>query len=213
MDYENVGQIAQVEKTNDGRARRGAPDERRELILRAAFHQCIDGKKSARGLSLVGVARSLGISRSLVYHYFPNQESLMQGLAEMRILDFLSYVSALQENASGTPEERLFTVMMGLSDYLVQASGYLSAMIRTQQGRTVVDAAVEGKIPQVIAVMKGCFDRPLSADADEVLYSLVRFIWLLLTRNSDRPREDRERFVRAAVRAVVAALAEEQKEQ
>lgn len=213
MGSANVEQIEKVEKTSEGRARRGAPDERRELILRAAFHQCIEGQKSGKGLSLVGVARTLGISRSLVYHYFPNQESLMQGLAEMRILNFLSYVSTLQRDVSGTPEERLYTLMMGLSDYFVPASSYLCAIVRTRQGRTVVDAAVEGKIPQVIAVMKECFDRPLSADADEVLYSLINFIWLLLTRNSDRPRKERERLVKAAVRAVVGALSEDAKEQ
>lgn len=57
------------------RAKRTAPDRRRELILEEACRQCMQSDRP--GISFVEIARKLGVARSLVYHYFPNQEALL----------------------------------------------------------------------------------------------------------------------------------------
>lgn len=47
---------------------------------------------------------------------------------------------------------------------------------RTQQGRVVLDAASEDKVPLFIGLAKSCFDRPLTAKDEEVFYSLAMFV-------------------------------------
>ena len=56
--------------TKAPRAKRTAPDRRRELILEEACRQCMQSDRP--GISFVEIARKLGVARSLVYHYFPN---------------------------------------------------------------------------------------------------------------------------------------------
>lgn len=188
-------------ENNRQRAQRSSPDERRELILQEACQQCLEEKR--KSLSLIDIARRLGISRSLVYHYFPNQESLMAAIAEKRILGFLT---APPLPTSGTAEERLTALFMGLSDYMAQAPEYLAGMIRTTQGRAVLDSAVEEKIPQFIQLEKQCLGGDFSAEDDEILYALAAFIRLPLARNSNRSHSEREQFVKRAVKATIAAM-------
>ena len=186
--------------TKTPRAKRTAPDQRRELIIEEACRQCTEGGRP--GISFVEIARKLGVARSLVYHYFPNQEALMTALAEKRILGF---VTEAEIPKIGTPEEKLTVLFTKLSDYLAAAPVYMSDLIRTRQGRAVLDAASEDKIPLFIRLAKSCFDRSFSVADDEVFYSLAMFVRGLLARNSRRPREERLKFVAVAVKTTVAA--------
>lgn len=131
-------------------------------------------------------------------------------LAEKRILDFLA---APPLPTLGTAEERLTALLMGLSDYIAQAPEHLTEMIRTTQGRSVLDPTVEEKIPQFIQLQKNCIGGGFSAEDDEVLYSLAVFIRLLLARNSNRSRSEREQFVKRAVKATLAAIKSVQKQE
>ncbi len=182
------------------RARRTAPDKRRELILEEACRQCMQSGRP--GISFVEIARKLGVARSLIYHYFPNQEALMTALAEKRILGF---VTDAEIPKAGTPEEKLTVLFTKLSDYLAEAPAYMSDLIRSRQGRAVLDAASEDKIPLFIRLAKSCFDRPFSAADDEVFYSLAMFVRVLLARNCRLPREERLKLVTVAVKTTAAA--------
>lgn len=183
------------------RAKRTAPDKRRELILEEACRQCTVGGRP--GISFVEIARKLGVARSLVYHYFPNQEALMMALAEKRILGFVTEVEIPTE---GTPEEKLTVLFTRLSDYLAEVPDYVSDLIRTQQGRAVLDAASEDKVPLFINLAKRCFDRPFSAADDEVFYALAMFVRFLLVRNCRLPRQERLKLVAVAVKTTAAAV-------
>lgn len=183
------------------RAKRTAPDKRRELILEEACRQCMEDGRP--GISFVEIARKLGVARSLVYHYFPNQEALMTALAEKRILGF---VTEAEIPKTGTSEEKLTALLTKLSDYLAQAPVYMLGLIRTRQGRAVLDAASEDKVPLFIGLAKSCFDRPLTATDDEVFYSLAMFVRFLLARNCRLPREERLKLVSVAVKTVMAAV-------
>lgn len=182
------------------RAKRTAPDRRRELILEEACRQCMQSDRP--GISFVEIARKLGVARSLVYHYFPNQEALMTALAEKRILGF---VTEAEIPAEGTPEERLTALFTKLSDYLAEVPDYVAELIRTRRGRAVLDAASEDKVPLFIRLAKSCFDRPLTDKDDEVFYALSMFVRFLLTRNCRQPREERLKWVRIAVKTALAA--------
>lgn len=195
------------DQVNRERAKRSAPDERRNFILMEACRQCIEEGRNA--ISLGDIARNLGISRSLVYHYFPNLESLMSALADYRIQEFLS-TTHLPEK--GTGEERLFSFFMDLSDRLAQAPAYVSGLIRTRQGREVLDRAVEDKIPRLIQIMKEGFEGPFSARDEELLHSFVFFFRELLARSSAASRSERATLVHAAVIAVFAAVNTARKE-
>ncbi|MES6118653.1 helix-turn-helix domain-containing protein, partial [Cutibacterium acnes] len=60
--------------------RRMTPQERRAQIVDiAAEHFRRDG---ARGASVTAIAREAGVTRSLVYHYFPGQDALLEAAAE-----------------------------------------------------------------------------------------------------------------------------------
>lgn len=188
------------DKTKTPRAKRTAPDKRRELILEEACRQCMEDGRP--GISFVEIARKLGVARSLIYHYFPNQEALMTALAEKRILGF---VTEAEIPKTGTPEEKLTVLFTKLSDYLAEAPVYMSDLIRTRQGRAVLDAASEDKVPLFIRLAKACFNRSFSAADDEVFYSLAMFVRFLLARNCRLPREERLKFVAVAVKTTVAA--------
>lgn len=58
-----------------------APEEqRREEILRAAFH--VTSRERLTGCKVAEVAREAGVSKGLVYFYFENKESLLVALLE-----------------------------------------------------------------------------------------------------------------------------------
>lgn len=187
-------------KTKVPRARRTAPARRRELILEEACRQCMQSDRP--GISFVEIARKLGVARSLVYHYFPNQEALMTALAEKYIWGFVTEAEIPDE---GTPEEKLTVLFTKLSDYLAEVPDYLTELIHTRQGRAVLDAASEGKVPLFIRLAKSCFDRSFGTEDDEVFYALPMFVRFLLIRNCRLPREERLKWVRVAVKTALAA--------
>ncbi len=107
--------------------------------------------------------------------------------------------------AEGTPEEKLTALFTKLSDYLTEAPDYVAELIRTRQGRAVLDAAGEDKVPLFIRLAKSCFDQPLADKDDEVFYALSMFVRFLLARNCRQPREKRLKWVRVAVKTALAA--------
>lgn len=126
----------------------------------------------------------------------------MTALAEKRILGF---VMEAEIPAEGTPEEKLTALFTKLSDYLTEAPDYVAELIRTRQGRAVLDAAGEDKVPLFIRLAKSCFDQPLADKDDEVFYALSMFVRFLLARNCRQPREKRLKWVRVAVKTALAA--------
>ena len=184
------------------RAKRTPPDKRRELIIEEACRQCMTRGRS--GFSFVEIARKLKITRSLVYHYFPNQEALMKALAEKRILGFFAKT---QDFLHGTTEEQLTNLFTNWSDYLAEAPDYIANLIRSSQGRAVLDAASEDKIPAFLQLMKSCFGRPALLKDDEVFYAMTMYVRTLLARNSQAPRPERLKWVQIAVKTCLAAVA------
>ena len=89
--------------------------------------------------------------------------------------------------------------------YPDEAPDYVAELIRTRQGRAVLDAAGEDKVPLFIRLAKSCFDRPLADKDDEVFYALSMFVRFLLARNCRQPREERLKWVRIAVKTALAA--------
>jgi AcrR family transcriptional regulator len=64
--------------SNDSDATRLSPEHRREQILRvAATHFARAGLQP---ISVQAIARDAGVTRALVYHYFPGKEALLEGV-------------------------------------------------------------------------------------------------------------------------------------
>jgi AcrR family transcriptional regulator len=67
------------------RARRMAPEDRRSHILDAAVRLIVSTGHS--GVSLEQVAAAAGISKPLIYKYFPRREDLLKALLEREFVD------------------------------------------------------------------------------------------------------------------------------
>ena len=89
------------------RRRRLSPADRREQILDAALACCI--RNASFEVSMIEVAREVGVSRNLVYHYFSNQDTLMNAMISREAQTIQSRIA---EIPFSTPEETMFSVIL-----------------------------------------------------------------------------------------------------
>ena len=100
-----------------------SPNDRRQSILAAARRCCV--KKGAFDLSLADVAEEAGISRNLVYHYFKNQELLLEALlvAEGEVL--AARAAAVEPLPGEAPRETLRRLICAFLDFTAErADGF-----------------------------------------------------------------------------------------
>lgn len=79
-------------------------DERRRALLSAA--RTVFGRKGFAAAKIADVAAMAGISHGLVYHYFPEKESLFAATIEASAEGWETLVARVREQG-GTPWERL----------------------------------------------------------------------------------------------------------
>ncbi|AUX39633.1 uncharacterized protein SOCE26_010280 [Sorangium cellulosum] len=79
-------------------------DERRRALLRAA--RVVFGRKGFAAAKIADVAAQAGISHGLVYHYYPEKESLFAATIEASAEGWATLVAAARAQA-GTPWDRL----------------------------------------------------------------------------------------------------------
>lgn len=93
-------------------SRRQQAEERREQILDAAMR--LFGQKGYQGTSIRDIAREVGITEGLIYHYFENKEQLLEACWRSR--SWFPRLQALLERAPGMPLSLVLHEL--LSDFL-----------------------------------------------------------------------------------------------
>jgi AcrR family transcriptional regulator len=83
--------------------RRQQAEERREQILDAALR--VFSQKGFGGASIRDIAREVGITEGLIYHYFESKEQLMQACWKER--SWHSHVERILAAAEGVPVEQV----------------------------------------------------------------------------------------------------------
>ncbi|MBT2382070.1 TetR/AcrR family transcriptional regulator [Streptomyces sp. ISL-11] len=110
--------------TNGVRRRMGV-EQRREQLIAVALD--LFGHRSPDDVSIDEIAAAAGISRPLVYHYFPGKQSLYEA-ALRRAADELA--ALFDEPREGPLGERLLRVMRRFFDFVEEHATGFSALMR-----------------------------------------------------------------------------------
>jgi AcrR family transcriptional regulator len=123
-----------------GVRRRMSVEKRRGQLIGVALD--LFSRRSPEEVSIDEIAAAAGISRPLVYHYFPGKMGLYEAVLQ-RVADDLA--EALAEPAHGPPGERLLRVMHRFFDFVDEHGPGFSALVRggAKAGSAAAEAAVE----------------------------------------------------------------------
>jgi AcrR family transcriptional regulator len=93
-------------------SRRQQAEERREQILDAAMR--LFGQKGFQGTSIRDIAREVGITEGLIYHYFENKEQLLEACWRHR--SWMPRMQAILDRAPGRPLDEVLREL--IADFL-----------------------------------------------------------------------------------------------
>jgi AcrR family transcriptional regulator len=102
-------------------------DERRRALLRAA--RSVFAKKGLAAAKISEIAAAAGFSYGLVYHYYPQKESLFAAVVQDSIHGWDEVLAAAQKEA-GTPWDRLHYVCTQMIVGLHEEPDYLLIIVR-----------------------------------------------------------------------------------
>lgn len=110
--------------------------ERRKQLLSVALDEFIT--KGFYGTSTRSICRKAGISSGLLFHYFPNKESIYLELVKIGVEEMhIDTVKAMQE-----PKEYLFQTLYGIFEQLENDSFYRKMFVFIDNAQHV-DAGIE----------------------------------------------------------------------
>ncbi|MFE0382981.1 TetR/AcrR family transcriptional regulator [Streptomyces bungoensis] len=196
-----------------GLRRRMGVEERRQQLIGVALD--LFSRRSPEDVSIDEIATAAGISRPLVYHYFPGKHSLYEAALKRAAEDLAGRFAEPHEGPLGA---RLLRVMRRFFDFVDEHGPGFSALMRG--GPAVGSSATNALID---SVRQAAYDQILShlgvAEAPPRLELVVRS-WISLTESTALiwldgrrvPRAELERQLVhdfAALAAVSAAYDEE----
>lgn len=106
--------------SNNSEASRLSPDERREQILRVASERFADQGFDA--VSVRDIAQEAGVTRALVYHYFPGKDSLLDAVLRREAEAILAATAPLPGLSA---RENLQRALGAYLDHFSASSGQL----------------------------------------------------------------------------------------
>ncbi|AXK37210.1 TetR/AcrR family transcriptional regulator [Streptomyces armeniacus] len=127
-------------------------EERREQLIAVALE--LFSQRSPEKVSIDDIANAAGISRPLVYHYFPGKHSLYEA-AVRRAADELA--ARFSEPHSGPLSDRLLRVMGRYFDFVSDHGPGFSALLRggaavgSAEANAVIDDVRQAAYEQVLA--------------------------------------------------------------
>jgi AcrR family transcriptional regulator len=154
-----------------------AVEERRDQLIRVALD--VFGRRSPEDVSIDEIASAAGISRPLVYHYFPGKQSLYAA-ALRRAADELA--ARFEEPREGPLGARLLRVLGRFFDFVDQHGPGFSALMRggpmggPSTAGTMVDEVRQAAYEQIMAHLEVCSPPPR-------LHRLVR-AWVSLAEST-----------------------------
>lgn len=189
------------------------PQERRAQIVDiAAEHFRRDGARSA---SVTAIAREAGVTRSLVYHYFPGQDALLEAAAE-RDVALLS--AATRDDERLGPRLNAVRALEVFVQHFVDASADARALYvpgggaaqahhgETDDGERVVSrvgASARGHQVDQLLTVTGAAD---TAENRVALDAWLAFVAAAAHALALDPSLDRGRVIDACVRALEGVL-------
>lgn len=186
-------------------------EDRREQLLCAGGQLLAD--RPYDELSIDDIARAAGISKGLLYHYFPTKRDFLIALLS-READRVTELTAPDPRVD--PPEQIDAGLDAFLDYVsARATGW-STLFRTRGGgdaeiRAVLEQARERRIAVLIGSIGAWFEDPAAAHDSPVLRSAVQgwtfFVEGILLRWLDRrdmERADLRELLRCALTDAVA---------
>ncbi|HEX2162259.1 MAG TPA: TetR/AcrR family transcriptional regulator [Thermoleophilaceae bacterium] len=186
--------------------RRMKTDDRREHLLRAGAE--LLGRRPYEEVSIDEIARAAGISKGLLYHYFPTKKDFVVAVLRQEV----DRVTALTAPDPSLPAvEQIDAALDAFLDYVEHHASAYAAIFRTRGGGDPEIRAVleEGRERRVEIVLDGVAGQLLAAGADResaVLRSAVQgwisFVEGVLLRWLDKRDLERDQL-RELLRAVL----------
>ncbi|UUS30721.1 MULTISPECIES: TetR/AcrR family transcriptional regulator [Streptomyces] len=133
-----------------GVRRRMGVEERRQQLIGVALE--LFSHRSPDEVSIDEIAAAAGISRPLVYHYFPGKQSLYEA-ALRRAADDLA--SRFAEPHDGPLGARLVRVMGRFFDFVEEHGPGFSALMRGGPAGFAAGARADGAVPAAYAMIDG----------------------------------------------------------
>lgn len=199
--------------TTPGVRRRMGVEERRQQLIAVALE--LFSQRSPENVSIDDIAHAAGISRPLVYHYFPGKHSLYEA-AVRRAADELA--AHFTEPHRGPLSARLLRVMGRYFDFVSEHGPGFSALLRggaavgSAQANAVIDEVRQAAYEQVLAHLEIRAPGPRLALVVRSWVGLAETTALIWLDGREIPRGDLElQLVHGfmALAAVTAACDEE----
>ncbi|WP_374983415.1 TetR/AcrR family transcriptional regulator [Streptomyces fradiae] len=133
-----------------GVRRRMGVEERRQQLIDVALE--LFGSRSPEEVSIDEIAAAAGISRPLVYHYFPGKHSLYEA-ALRRAADELA--ARFAEPREGPVGARLLRVMGRFFDFVEEHGAGFAALMRGGPACPADASRPAGRVPAAHAVIDG----------------------------------------------------------
>ncbi len=111
--------------------RRLRPDARREVIITSAAALFVE--RGGFDMTMTAIAKALGISRNLVYHYFQNQESLIEAVIDHETSELQRQIKALPVEPQ---KEALESVVRTYVEFVTAHAHGLTIMLASPELRT-----------------------------------------------------------------------------
>jgi AcrR family transcriptional regulator len=192
-----------------GVRRRMAVEERRQQLIDVALD--LFSRRTPDAVSIDEIAAAAGISRPLVYHYFPGKLGLYEAALQQAAADL---VGRFHEPPRGPLGERLLRVVHRFLDFVEEHGSGFAALMRggatagSSTARGVVDSVRQAAYTQVLHHL----DDPAPAP---VQLELVVRSWIALVESAALvwldgrpvPREQLERQLVQDLGALVAVAA------
>lgn len=137
-------------------------DDRREQLLRAGSE--LLGRRPYDEVSIDEIARAAGISKGLLYHYFPTKKDFVVAVLRQEV-DRVTALTA--PDPSLPPLEQIDAALNAFLDYVEHHASAYATIFRTRGGGDPDIRAVleEGRQRRVQVVLDGVAGQLLAADA------------------------------------------------
>jgi len=149
---------------------------RRERILDAAFELATDGGWDS--VQMREVADRADVALGTLYRYFPSKVHLLVSLLGKT---FSELNESMQVDRSGTPQERVYRVVAGMTRYLARHRRLSGAMVRalmTADAEAARDVEAVGDL--MVSFIASATHQPGEApdDRDTLIAHIIGKVWL-----------------------------------
>ncbi|PPL17496.1 hypothetical protein GY24_11460 [Microterricola pindariensis] len=181
------------------------PDGRREQILRVAARHF--GRDGFEAVSVRDIAEQAGVTRALVYHYFPGKDALLDAVLRREAEELLA---ATAPDPALSPRENLERALGAYLDHFAASGGGLRELYapRASAPAVVHEIAASNHAVQLERVIEflGVDDTPLTRLAIGGWLGFVEQVAAASTRTAapTADRVDRDAVTRLCLQALAA---------